>query len=136
MAWDPLAKALLNSLKCPLCQSRIDLLDWKDKSDGRTYNFCCSSNWEHYRCFFVSWEVVPYVEYETVIVYNGKYRYTITQHVDQHSEIVTSEVDAENRVVDKRGGPGKIRFEQHLFDFSKTNREKLMNRLKTILVFS
>lgn len=111
------------------------MLDWKDKSDGRKYNFCCSSNWEHYRCFFVHWEPVHRIEYETVIVYLGKHKYVLTQFDDQHTEIATHEVDAENRVVDKRGGPGKIRFDLHLFDFAKTNREKVMNRLKTILVF-
>ena len=59
----------------------------------------------------------------------------MTQFDDQHTEITTHEVDAENRVVDKRGGPGKISFKLHLFDFAKTNREKVTNRLKTILVF-
>lgn len=132
---DPVAKAILNSLKCPICQSRVDLLDWKDRSDGRKYNFCCSSSWEHYRCFFIHWEPVYRIEYETVVVYNGKHQYRITQSEDNKTEILTNEVDAENRVVDKRGGPGKILFNLHLFDFSKTNREKLMNRLKTILVF-
>ena len=135
MTWDPVAKAFLNSLKCPLCQSRIDMLDWKDKSDGRKYNFCCASDWEHYRCFFVHWEPVHRIEYESVIVYQGKFKYVMTQFDDQHTEIVTHEVDAEHRVVDKRGGPGKISFKLHLFDFAKTNREKVTNRLKTILVF-
>lgn len=134
---DPIAKAILNSLKCPICQSRIDLLDWKDRSDGKKYNFCCSSNWEHYRCFFVHWEPVFRIEYETVIVYEGKHQYRITQYDTQRTEIFIHNVDAENNIIDSRGkGPGKFEYPKHLFDFAKTNREKLVNRVKTILVFS
>lgn len=141
---DPLAKALLNSLKCPICQGQVDLLDWKDRSDGMKYNFCCSSNWEHYRLYFVHWELVPRIEYETVIVYEGRYQYRISQFApdkrfpSERTEIHTFEVDKENRIIsskDKKFLP-PISFEKKLFNFSQTNREKLMNRVKTIIVFS
>lgn len=132
---DPIAKAILDSLKCPICQSRIDLLDWKDVSDGKKYNFCCSSSWEHYRLFFVHWQPVLYIEYETVIVYEGKHQYVVSQYNDNRTEIFIREVDPEHNIIDKRGGPGKFAYPKHLFDFTKTNREKLVNRVKTILVF-
>jgi YHS domain-containing protein len=133
---DPIAKAILNSIKCPICQSGIDLLDWKDRSDGKKYNFCCSSNWEHYRNFFVHWEPVFRVEYETVVVYEGKHKYQVTQYEDNRTEIFIFKVDPEGRVADfGREPPAKFAYPKHLFDFTRTNRDKLVNRVKTILVF-
>jgi YHS domain-containing protein len=103
-----IAKIVLDSLKCPVCQSRIDLLDWKDRSDGMTYNFCCSSNWEHYRIYFVHWELVPRIEYETVIVYEGKHQYRISQFSadrrfpSDRTEINIFELDKENRIISSK----------------------------------
>jgi hypothetical protein len=134
---DPLVKAMLNSLRCPVCGGQVDLVDWKVKSPGRKYNFCCVANWEHYRIFFVHWEPVLRIEYETVVVYEGRHQYWITQYDDNGNnniEIIVSEVDAENRVVDTKK-PSRFSYDKKLFDFSKTNRERIVNRVKTILVF-
>jgi len=135
---DPLAKLILNALKCPICQSRLDLLDWKDHIPGPKYNFTCSSNWEHYRIFFVHWEPVCRVEYETVIVYEGKHQYRITQYgMPDRTEIFIHDVDAENRIIDNRSKTNnKFSYEKKLFDFANTTREKVVNRVRTILVFS
>ena len=133
---DPIAKQILNTLKCPLCKARIDLLDWKDVSDGRKYNFCCSSNWEHYRNFFVHWQPVIYIEYETVVIYEGHRKYHLTQYDDNRTEIFIYDVDAENRIIDDKDKKKPVfRYDKKLFDFSNTNQEKIINRVKTILVF-
>lgn len=111
-------------------------MDWKDRSDGMKYNFCCVQNWEHYRNFFVHWEPVYRIEYETVVTYEGKYKYIVSQYDDQRTEIIVCQVDPEGRAIDsKEKKPTKFSYPKHLFDFAKTNREKLVNRVKTILVF-
>ncbi len=108
------------------------------------YNFTCSSNWEHYRIFFVHWEPVCRIEYETVIIYEGKHQYRISQFApdkrfpSERTEIYISEVDKENRILsskDKKPFP-PISFEKKIFDFANTTREKIVNRVRTILVFS
>jgi hypothetical protein len=132
---DPLVKAILNSLRCPVCNGQVDLVDWKVKQPEKKYNFCCVNNWEHYRLFFVHWEPVLRIEYETVIVYEGRHRYIVNQYENNSAEILISEVDAENRVIDTKS-PKKFSYGQKIFDFSKTNREKIVNRVRTILVFS
>lgn len=81
------------------------------------------------------WESPHRIEYETVIVYHGRHKYVITQSEDKTTVIQTLDVDAENRVIDNRGGPNPISFDFHPFDFTQTNQISLMNRLKTILVF-
>lgn len=143
---DPLVKAALNSLKCPLCGGQIDLLDWKfSKRSGPQYNYCCANNWEHYRLFLNSNDKPGLIEYETVLFYEGRYQYEIRQHNGANLFPVTSinlrEVDAENRVIEKeltymqRALP-TFSFDKKLFDFSQTNREKIVNRAKMIVVFT
>lgn len=86
-----------------------------------------------------------FVEYETVIFYEGKRKIEIRQDyrqvVSPTSLIYLYEVDAENRVIEKKDEPLKLKgpdfsFDKKLFDFSRTNREKVVNRVKTILVFA
>lgn len=143
-----IAKQILNSLKCPLCQSKIDITDWRlDKSD-KSYNFCCVANQMHYRIFFVHWEPIYLIEYETVVIYEGKYEYFIHQYDKDASDlgsirrgnkfdktdIIVTAVDVEGNVI----GNGDMKifsYPKKLFDFSNTTRDKVLNRLKTILVF-
>lgn len=132
---DPVAKAVLNSLKCPLCGGQVDLLDWRQAGTKLKYNFCCANNYEHYRLFFIHWDGTPRIEYETVVFYEGKYQYRINQFLAGTTEILLSRVDAENRVIDPQKY-SMFEFEKHLFKFSQTNREKVVNRVKTIVVFS
>lgn len=136
------AKLILNSLKCPLCKSQVDLFDWVHPRIGGLLgnNFGCVSDPHHYGIYFVHWEDPIRIEKENITLYEGKYQYKVTQNYfiigipASFTEIDIREVDAENRVIDnkpiKHFGYNKI-----LFDFSKTNREKILNRVKTILVF-
>ena len=136
---DPLVKQTLNALRCPICQSQVDLIDWKIPTSAIKYNFCCATDWEHYRLFFVHWEPVLRVEYETVVIYEGKHQYEIRQTSSNKTFIFVRDVDAENRVIPK-SNQGLVvapdfTYDKHLFDFAKTNRDKIVNRAKTILVF-
>lgn len=131
---DPLVKQMLNRLRCPVCGSQIDLLDWKLPNTERRYNFCCAADWEHYRLFFIHWEPVLRIEYETVVLYEGHKQYWINQYEDGKAEIFLSKVDAENRLIDSPQTPIFV-SNKKLFDFSHISREKMIHRIKTIIVF-
>lgn len=142
---DKAAKIILNSLRCPICKSQIDLIDWTRANMPRTSNFSCVSVPDHFGIWFVHWDGPPVIERETVIVNEGFYQYKIVQKsnfvfannhttVSHLTELLISDIDAEQRLIE--GSVSKfLRFPKHLFDFQKTNKEKLINRIKTILVF-
>jgi hypothetical protein len=110
------------------------LLDWRDRSDGRFYNFCCSSRWEHYRLFFAHWEQGLTIECETIIVYQNGKKFEVNQMDDQTTDIYVFEVDGENRVIEGNQ-PKPVKFSHWLFDFANTTRDKMAHRLETLLVF-
>jgi hypothetical protein len=132
---DPLVKQILNGLRCPVCQGQVDLIDWKHS--GKRFNYCCANDYEHYQLWFVHWEPVIRIEHECVIIYEGHHKYIVWQFhgtVDM-THIYTYEIDAECNVLDQPNPTPATVFNKLLFDFAKTNRENLVNRLKTILVF-
>jgi len=138
---DPIAKQILNDLKCPLCGGQIDLFDFKIANHcigigtpRLTFNFCCANNWEHYHIWFPHWETTfKKIDYERIIVYTDSLQYCITQIHTNRTYITISNVNLENRIIE--GTEKTLLFEQKMFDFSNTNREKILNRTKTILVF-
>jgi hypothetical protein len=138
---DKVAKLILNSLKCPVCGGQIDLLDWtKLESKPKDQNFSCVYDPEHFGIFLVHWEQPIRLEQERATVYEGKYQYRVIQYhyfggvPNCFTNIEIREVDPEHRV--KELIPIKeFHYQKHLFDFTKTNKEKLINRIKTILVF-
>ena len=133
---DPIVKQTLNALRCPICKGQVDLLDWKQKRVPLDYNYCCANDWEHYRLLFVHWEPVLIIKHETVVVYEGRHKYQITQFQNKGTEIFIFDVDLENRVIeDPQKKNPNFSYDKHLFDFSKSNRDKIVNRIKTILVF-
>jgi len=137
---DKLAKQVINRMRCPLCRGQLDLLDWREvERKDKDYNFYCVFDSEHYALWFLHWVQPPILETERVILYEGSYQYTISQvHHYQAPQTLTtiklSKVDPENRVIEGLQ-PKFFTYDKHLFDFQKTNREKIVNRIKTILVF-
>ena len=128
---DPELKAFLNTLKCPLCDGQIE----------GTKVCYCAYNREHYS-FYCDWDTRHNIDYETVIIYEGRHKYDITQyHPPFYHEITVItiyNIDAEYRVIEKKNGEKKtppFTFDKKLFNFSQTTREKIVNRVKTILVF-
>jgi hypothetical protein len=122
---DPLLKVILNTLKCPVCGGQIDGLD----------RFYCATNAEHYHVWFES-DQIPYtIVAEKVIVYNGSHQYEIMQNTNS-TTIYIWKVDAENRRIVGANPSKPLSFDKKLFNFSQINRERLMNKMKTILVFS
>lgn len=136
---NPVAKKLLNTLKCPICGGQIDMLEHISNGKYRP-NFGCASNIEHF-CIHIVMEDPPIrIVTELVTAYSGKYKYDVIQ---EHSilddtlastKILINEVDMEHRIVNPLISK-KIEFKKILFDFSKLDRKKLINRIKTILVF-
>jgi hypothetical protein len=140
---DPALKALLNSLRCPICKSLID--------GGKVAAYCVA-NRDHYDIRIVSdsgsplWIAVPpKIVIESVRVYDKKHKYDIFQSysctinnsfITNDSTIVTIwDIDAEGRVLYNLEKNPSLSYSKKLFDFQKTNREKIFNRIKTLLVF-
>lgn len=131
---DPIAKALLNSLRCPLCSGQLDLrASWLSPSKVKDYNFFCVNDFSHYGIFLVHWEHPIRIEQEGVIVNEYPHSFKISQWGNK-TEVIVYEIDLEHRVLDNVK-PTEFKYEKKLFDFSRTNKEKILNRVKTILVF-
>ena len=133
---DKATKTLLNSLKCPICKSQIDLYDFLQKNSRSTsYNFCCATDYAHYQMWFPHWDAAAIINYDRVDLYEGKYKYRIDQrYLINSTQITIWEVDVEHRFLDER--PRKIfKYPQIFFNYSNTNRDRMVNRVKTILTF-
>lgn len=111
----------------------------------RTSNFSCAAIPEHFGIWFVHWDGPPFIESETVIINEGFHQYKIVQKsnfmfannhttVTHSTQLLICDIDAEQRLIEG-SVPKFLHFYKHLFDFQKTNKEKLINRVKTILVF-
>lgn len=123
---DPLLKAILNYLKCPVCGGQIEGVS----------RFYCAASRDHYNVRFGS-DTAPYIiASEKVILSDGTRQYEIIQNANS-TTIYVWKVNGDNiRIVDKVNPPAPIVFDKKLFDFSQINKERLINKMKTIVVFS
>ena len=126
------AKKLLNSLKCPICKSPIDIA-----SGEYGYNYGCAYNIDHYKINLILWEPIIRIEKERVNLYDKQRLYSIIKyHVSSNTTtvVVVYETDLENRIIfsfkEKR-----IQIDKDLFDFTNFNKDKVINRIRTIFVF-
>ena len=142
---DKAAKCFLNSIKCPICKSQLDTLDGLSplyyKYDKMIKNFSCCKDYEHYAIYLIYWELPVRICTETLILYEGKYQYKISQYhspnnptIDDATEITIKEVDSEHRLLDTYMNK-TFNYNKLLFDFKNSDKEKIFNRIKTILVF-
>lgn len=137
---DPVAKQLLNSLKCPVCKSQIDLVGWqRSQRKDKDCNFACVSMPEHYGVWFPHWDDPSKIYRDVCKVYSGSHLYEIDQRywlgdipVNQ-TNVRIFDVDPERRVLPKNHL--LFSYNKILFDFRNTTEEKIINRVKTILVF-
>lgn len=139
---DKTAKLILNSMRCPLCKAQIDIIEPRPNPSYESWssNFGCVADPEHYGIWFVHWEgPPPRIVREMIVVNEGDHQYKVVQIVEQFTSSTTIkiyDIDAEQRVIYGRGHEVRtFQFNKHLFKFSNTNREKILNRIKTILVF-
>lgn len=106
----------------------------------RGHNFGCVYDPNHYGLYFVHWDLPIRIEKETAIVCDKSHQYEIeqTSYVSGQPFLSTKismwDIDPEGRVVNSTKVKDFI-FNKHLFDFAKSNKEKFLNRIKTILVF-
>ncbi len=131
------ASAFLKGYKCPLCKAPIDLVGWNPDRvawSGKKYNFCCANDWEHYRMFLVHWDTPPFIDYEVILIYENDKLYEIRQNLENKTYIIIYVVDVEKRIKEDDTAL-YFRYDKRLFDFTNTNRDKILTRLKTILVF-
>ncbi|CAB4196845.1 hypothetical protein UFOVP1290_365 [uncultured Caudovirales phage] len=130
---DKVAKQFLNSLKCPICSAQIDMIKMRAIDFS---NFACVNDKYHYNLYYQYIQVPFLVIQETVRIYDNNKLYEIFQSCDGSlsTEITVKDVDKEYRVLDKKKTLS-FRYDKKLFDFSKSNRESILNRVKTILVF-
>lgn len=132
---DKAVKIILNSLRCPICKSQIDLYDYlKKNAKSTSYNFCCSSDYYHYRMWFPHWDLPPRISHDMLITYEGRHKFQIDQrYLISRTTIDIWEVDPEHNLVDEQSK--SFTYQQILFDYRTTNRDKIVNRIKTILTF-
>ena len=120
-----------------MCEGRIDLYNW-DLKISNEYNFCCAISPGHYRSFIDHWGSIPNIEHDTIDLYDGNRLYHIEQYYNGDCKTTVSvlNLDPEGRVYHNEGTSAKSSFVfSKLFDYSQTTREKILNRVKMILVF-
>ena len=130
---DKVAKQFLNSLRCPICSAQIDMIAVRAIDFS---NFACVKDQYHYN-FYYQYLRAPYVIIqETVRLYDKDRLYEVFQSCDGSlsTEITVKYIDKEFRVIDKKKVLN-FRYDKKLFDFSKSNKDSILNRVKTILVF-
>jgi hypothetical protein len=151
---DKAAKIILNSLKCPVCKGQIDLFDWNGSTNKKTkqHNFCCAADQGHYQIWFAHWDSPPQISQDQVQIYDGKRLYRIRQIYTSSSlatnqqivwnnatEITIWDVDPERRIIilDSKNQKTTPRFDYNkvIFDWQKIDRDKIINKIKTILTF-
>lgn len=132
---DPLLKKLLNSLRCPICQCQIDMIDRKS-------GYGCVNSLDHYVISVMKNDLgLPQLFTEIVNIYDGKHKYRLTKKYDSapgasiKTEIMVFKVDPEGRV-NFSFKNSSLTLDKELFDFSKFNVEKAINRIKTVFIFS
>ena len=125
---DPVLKAFLNSIKCPVCGGQIE---------GVT-RFHCAFSKNHYN-LNINTDVTPFeITYENVKINDGHKQYMVAQEPNK-TEIYVFQLNGDYEVIQPdKSKPYPIAgtFDKKLFNLTQTTREKLLNRIKTIIVFS
>lgn len=118
----------LRYLRCPVCRGQVEgIVSLHCVYDKNHYVASSTPEEEPFR---INSEDVEFIDKSKLFFISQRYW---TGHVPvTQTSIVVQSVDAENRVI---GEIGKLFFNKILFDFQKTNKEKMLNRMRTILVF-
>jgi histidinol phosphatase-like PHP family hydrolase len=133
---NPTARKFLDTLRCPLCNSLIDLLEWKQSiANSVKFNFCCSQNWEHYCLYFQYWKIPFFIEYERVCIFLPGIEYDILQSNSlQKTDVNFYQTDLENRIIAVAQQP--VTYQYLLINFQESSQEEIVNRLMIIMTFS
>jgi hypothetical protein len=129
------AKKILNSLKCPICRSPIDITGYPVFST--TYNYGCAYNCSHYMLSIITLGGETKIEKERVSVFDKTHKYEISKTYRPNgnkTEIIAYQIDPEGRVIFSFKNH-QLNVEQEIFNFSNFNPDKALNRIKTLFVF-
>lgn len=137
---EPNAKKILDNLKCPICQSSIDLIQWNHRRLGHGYNFGCVINSFHYAIDFAHWETPPRIFKESVFLVDQEVEYELIQTTNNGTTIYQQDIDAEGRTIDSpKNWQSKLfpmyESNMQLFNFSNTTPERLLTRIQTLMTF-
>lgn len=137
---DKATKDFLNRLRCPICAGQIDMFDGKNSKPFTRVNYACAANSRHYGIILIN-DFGPSIREEYVYLYDGPHMYQVQQihygpPLGSTTDIFMYDVNGDNNVIETAKLKNmKLSFRKALFNFNTTNREKLLNRIKTILVF-
>lgn len=116
-------KIILDKWKCPVCNSAL-------KQVNRAIFYCAINHLD----FAV--ELLQDNCKELVVIRNQGYQYNIIQrHSEKYknmTDIYVHHLDSENRIY---GKSSHWKFDEIIFNFQCTDKEKILNRIKTIMVF-
>ena len=127
-------KKLLNCLKCPICNSPIDILINKSKF----YNYGCALDNNHYLISLDENLDNNYLLEEAVNVFSYPNYYKIVQNycfdgaIDT-TTVVIKKIDKENNILD-RDPSQKLNFAEIIFKFNKLNIKKIINKINAIVI--
>ena len=126
-------KKYLDVLKCPICNSMIDMLS----IDSNQYH--CASNTDHYWIYIIYDMLdLPKLAVEKVNIYDEKYKYIIVkdfQISEPMCRITISKIDQEKRITYFEKNE-TIYLPINTFDFKyPISENKMINKIKTILTF-
>lgn len=127
----PLAKQLLNSLRCPICNGQLDLIDiYKPERNG--CNFTCVIDSSHYSIFLNHWDEPAKIEREALSVNENNLSYKIIQ---DYKPLFNSTLINIQDLQDPGIPSKKITIRNKIFDFNKINKDTIINQIKTVLTF-
>lgn len=121
-----------------MCHGQIDMYDGPSAAPFK-FNYGCANDFRHYRIMFDSFASSGAIRYENILLYEGKHLFDVDQYISGMTVVRMADIDPEGRIVANKEGllyHSSLRFEKKLFDFQQTNREKILNRIKTVLVFT
>lgn len=134
---DKQKKLLLNSLSCPVCKSQID---YNSNNTGYT----CVYNNNHYALSIINVNGSYEILNEYVNVHDKKNNYNIIQiYYDvkpnnlikkNFTLISIREIDAEYRII-YNNNLNKLKYDQTIFDFRKSNKDDILNKIETLITF-
>lgn len=126
-------KSILNKLQCPLCKGQIDGVY---KSFTKVQKFWCANVKNHYEITFVE----DLIKTELINLYNYQelLNYEIVRDCDNNNTVSFTirmrQIDAEGRII--------FSFEDKvfttsidIFDFKNFNKDKALNKIKTVMLF-
>jgi len=125
-------KTYFNTLRCPLCNGQLDSI-----SKLETVKLYCVSNFEEYICILNTTIYPPTFWWEEVSIYHGNNKYWIGQeykNLDMKCSIQIRSIDKEGRVIEGSKIKSMV-FKFKLFDFQSLDKNRILSKLKTILVF-